>query len=178
MILGIVAIIMGLGGALNAVLGLLLPHAGTVSSTTGSPQTIYMYGEPSVRLTVFYVFTFLLAVTLFVSGVLLLRTRPSSDRWFRVWAILKLLHVPFVVYVTVEITRVSMVSSQAFVGPASRPQGAKVLGVINAVMLWGIGIFTFLWSVWGPLFVLWWFQREKVRTDWLARCAVVRGRAA
>lgn len=149
LVIGIISIILGAGGALVAGLALL----GSIAGSSGS--SAYASGA-SVGRIVGGMFPLLLAIWLLMAGIGIVRRNQSSVSQIKRWAITKL-----VIYGTCMGLMLVTMPSNPTGNPNGLPPGLS--GMQGSIHL--IIFLSLVWvSLW-PIFVLVWFSRASVKND-------------
>ena len=115
-------------------------------------------------------FAALLAVTLLIGGIGLVRQRPWAARAIVIWAILKMLHAAPAAMVTYLTQMASFRAMREAAetspgGPGQVPPG--FFAILEAAGIGGM-VASLLWYWALPAFMLIWFSRRKIRDDMIA----------
>ncbi len=148
-VLGVIAIVVGVGGVLMGLWGIIW------SQVTDEPQTRAMLERYGVPMMITAAFSTAVALLLLISGIGLLGRRLWGYRLIWVWAVAKIFMAmmsAFLGYLSSEYV------AQTQPMPAGSFQMVKLFSLIGvfAGLLWG-------WTL--PVFVFFWFGREKVRQE-------------
>lgn len=167
LVLGIIGLVFGIGSMVASIIGLLMPVLSRSMFSSG-PAALPManvFGVHSTGLIIYYACTIALSSVLVMASVRLIKRKPDSTTWLIFWALMKFVHAVFAVYFTMEVQRTSLASQQGMFISSSKPPNPQVMASVNNAVIWATGVFIALWSVWGPIFVLCWFSRAKVRAE-------------
>ncbi|MDF1739282.1 MAG: hypothetical protein P1U86_08990 [Verrucomicrobiales bacterium] len=165
--LGVIAIIFGIGGILQAVIA---PFSAAM--TKSSMQVFVDQGADQAQVDDFLVklqsnsylsggICLVLGVILLVGGIMVLKRKPVSSVTLQAWAVLKILGGGFMIFKSMAIQKTQM----EIMFTATGGSEAEMIGNITKYAMWfGLG-FGFLWLIALPVFILIWFNREKIKTQ-------------
>ncbi len=102
------------------------------------------------------------AVLLLVGGILLIKRRRVSPLLLQVWAMLKIVAGGFFIFKQMAISRLQMEIIFDAV-PGGGGQEAQAVGQITSYAMWiGLG-FGLLWIAAFPVFLIVWFNRQRIK---------------
>ena len=165
--LGIVAIIFGIGGILQAVIA---PFSAAM--TKGSMQVFVEQGADQAKVDDLLVklqsnsylsggLYLVLGVLLLIGGIMLLKRKPVSSVTLQAWAVLKILGGGFMIFKSMALQK----SHMEIMFTATGGSEAEMIGNITQYAMWFGLAFGFLWLIALPVFILIWFNREKIKTQ-------------
>ncbi len=167
--LGIISIIFGIGGLLQAGIA---PFSAAM--TKGSMEPFVEQGADQAQVDDFLAqleanaylgggVALVLGVILLVGGIMVLKRKTASSLVLKAWAVLKILGGGFIMFKSMAVQKMQMeiMFSAGGIGGAETEMTAD----ITKYALWFGMAFGFLWLVALPIFLLVWFNREKVKTQ-------------
>lgn len=174
-VIGIIAIVFGVGGSLLGIFGLLSPiiNKAIAQNMPTSQQTMLdSMAPPPLWAIVNSLITLGLAVLLLVAGITLMRRVASGRGLCRTWAVLKIL------LVTVNaVIGYFMATQMADAMTQMQQQNPAMQGAPAGFMQGMAGIGVCVGLVWGwalPIFMLIWFSRARIKEEtasWSAAAA-------
>lgn len=164
-VIGAISIVLACGACLGGVWGFLAPAfleavAKNVPANQAAPFAAMQ--EWSTWIVVRSALTMLIALVLLVTGIDLLRRRRRGIKLGRVWAVLKMIFgvAGALVGLAMQQEQLQEISQQ--MSQQNAPISGSVLAVLGAV---GV-VFGILWTCAFPVFLLIWFSRAKVKTEY------------
>ena len=169
-ILGIIAVIFGVGGLLQSIIGpvsmMLVKQQMQVFVDQGADQvkvdeyiskiTYHTYMS-SVAMAI-------VGILLLAGGILLLRRRKAASPVLQIWAVLKLIVGGLVTFRSAALSRIQMEIIMSNDALGTGKEAAMVSTFANYGVWIGL-IFGLLWTAALPIFMLIWLNREKAKQD-------------
>lgn len=163
-VIGIIAIVLGscasVGGLFTACSVLFYD---VIAKIVPDPSTLQVARDWASWTVGSGVVSSLLAIVLLVGGIQLLRRRPQAVLTLRIWAVLKVILavVSSVMGVIIQQQQAEITAAQLAKAGPGMPFGS---GWINAFAMVGM-LFSCLWLLALPAFLLVWFQLRSVKAD-------------
>ncbi len=170
MVLGIIAIILGLLATLQGCMGLGWPAlAALFTSALPEEQARMMDATKSLapQMMILAGLTMAIAIVLLIGGIGLTKRSPRSPKTCRIWAGLKMLLVIYSSIVGYLVQQAQMEAMQRMLEEDPNTAGMMpgFFGTLMAIIGPVIFVFAIVWGWALPIFMLIWFSRRKIKAE-------------
>ena len=164
-VIGVISIVLGSGACLGGAWGFFAPQFMKMMADQMPQDQAELFSTMQGWTTWIFIrsaLTVVIALVLLVAGIDLVRRRARGIKLGRVWAVLKMIFAVVGSYVGFFIQQEQLRQMSQQISQQNLPIGGSFFALMGVV---GV-VFGILWSCAYPVFLLIWFSRAKVRSEY------------